>query len=173
VVNLTHSVSKKNNWEDLLELLRTELQEYGGLIGLLNAQQQTILNRKSESLLEINQSVQAQMEASQILQKRRQGYVSNLARNFGHSEQSSLSELLPYLPDVTQPMFESIIEEINSLITNVRRKVAQNQRLLVRLLEVTDQILSTANPAYHGKTYSPNGKIGNYFPMPTKLADRA
>ena len=114
MVNLTHSVSKKNNWEDLLELLRTELQEYGGLIGLLNAQQQTILNRKSESLLEINQSVQAQMEASQILQKRRQGYVSNLARNFGHSEQSSISELLPYLPDVTQPMFESIIEEINS-----------------------------------------------------------
>ena len=83
MVNLTQTVSTSNNWEDLLELLRSELQEYGGLIGLLNAQQQTILNRQSDSLLEINQSVQAQMEASQILQKRRQGYVSNLALNFG------------------------------------------------------------------------------------------
>ena len=141
MVNLTQTAGSKN-WEELLELLRTELQEYGGLIGLLNAQQQTILSRQSDSLLEINQSVQTQMEASQILQKRRQGYVSHLARTFGRSEESTLSELLPHLPDVTQPMFESIIEEINSLISNVRRKVAQNQRLLARLLEVTDHILS-------------------------------
>jgi hypothetical protein len=66
-------------WEDLLSLLRDELQEYGGLVGLLNTQQQNILDRRSEGLLEINQSVQTQMEASQILQKRRQGYVSSLS----------------------------------------------------------------------------------------------
>ena len=34
-------------------------------MGLLNAQQQSIVNRRPESLLEINQSVQTQMEASQ------------------------------------------------------------------------------------------------------------
>ena len=173
MVNLTNSVSTNNQWEDLLELLRNELQEYGGLIGLLNAQQQTILNRKSESLLEINQSVQAQMEESQILQRRRQGYVSTLARNFGRSEKSSLSELLPHLPDVTQPMFESIIEEINALISNVRRKVSQNQKLLARLLEVTDHILSVASPVSHPQTYSKQGKVGNYSSLPTKLSDRA
>ena len=70
MVNLTQSTISGANWEELLEMLRTELQEYGGLIGLLNVQQQSILNRKPESLLEINQSVQTQMEASQILQKR-------------------------------------------------------------------------------------------------------
>ena len=79
MVNLTQSVSAGNHWEELLDLLRNELQEYGGLIGLLNAQQQSILSRQSDSLLEINQSVQTQMEASQILQKRRQGYVSQMA----------------------------------------------------------------------------------------------
>ena len=56
-------------WEDLLGLLRDELQEYGSLLGLLSAQQQSILERRPESLLEINQTVQTQMEASQILQK--------------------------------------------------------------------------------------------------------
>ena len=172
MVNLTQTAGSKN-WEELLELLRTELQEYGGLIGLLNAQQQTILSRQSDSLLEINQSVQTQMEASQILQKRRQGYVSHLARTFGRSEESTLSELLPHLPDVTQPMYESIIEEINSLISNVRRKVAQNQRLLARLLEVTDHILSSVNPTSHTKTYSKQGKVGNYSPISTKLMGRA
>tara|TARA_B100002019_G_C21273465_1_gene603778 strand:- start:3031 stop:3549 length:519 start_codon:yes stop_codon:yes gene_type:complete len=172
MVNLSQTVAR-DNWEELLELLRTELQEYGGLMGLLNAQQQTILSRKSDSLLEINQSVQTQMEASQILQKRRQGYVSHMARSFGHTDQASLSELLPYLPDVTQPMFESIIEEINSLISNVRRKVAQNQRLLARLLEVTDHILSTVNPTSHPNTYSKQGKVGNYSTTSSKLMGRA
>ena len=73
------NVNPSFEWEDLLGLLRDELQEYGGLVGLLNTQQQNILDRRSESLMEINQSVQTQMEASQILQKRRQGYVSSLA----------------------------------------------------------------------------------------------
>ena len=149
-----------SNWEELLDLLRDESQEYGGLIGLLNAQQQSIC-RKPDSLLEINQSVQAQMEASQILQKRRQGYVSHLATRFGKSSQATLTELLPCLPDVTQPMFESIIEEINQLISNVRRKVSQNQRLLSRLLEVTDHLLSSTSPATQVKTYNKKGKLGN------------
>ncbi len=173
MVNLTHPSVSVGNWEELLDLLRNELQEYGGLIGLLNAQQQSILGRQPESLLEINQSVQAQMEASQILQKRRQGYVSNLARNYGKSAQSTLSDLLPCLPHVTQPMFQSIIEEINGLISNVRRKVMQNQRLLTRLAEVTDQILSATNPTSHGKTYSKHGKVGNFANYPAKLMDRA
>ena len=77
------NVGPSFEWEDLLGLLRDELQEYGGLVGLLNAQQQSILSRRPNSLLEINQSVQTQMEASQMLQRRRQGFVSSLASSYG------------------------------------------------------------------------------------------
>ena len=80
-------------WEDLLSLLRDELQEYGGLVGLLNAQQQSILNRNPQSLLEVNRSVQNQIEASQILHKRREGFVSSLASNYGHPDDVALSEI--------------------------------------------------------------------------------
>lgn len=175
MVNLSQHVTTTANfsWEELLDLLRDELQEYGGLIGLLNAQQQSILNRRPESLLEINQSVQTQMEASQILQKRRQGFVNDLARNFGESQEASLSELLPHLPDVTQPMFESLIEEINNLITRVRRKVEQNQRLLARLAEVTDQILGISDPVGHSKTYGKDGKAGRMSTSSSNLSEQA
>jgi len=156
-----------------LDLLRDELQEYGGLIGLLNAQQQSILNRRSDSLLEINQSVQTQMEASQILQKRRQGFVNHLARNVGQSTDSTLTELLPHLPEVTKPMFESLIEEINNLITRVRRKIEQNQRLLMRLAEVTDQILGISDPVGHSKTYSKDGKLGMLSDSRSSLSEQA
>ena len=148
-------------WEDLLGLLRDELQEYGSLLGLLSAQQQNILDRRPESLLEINQSVQTQMEASQILQRRRQGSVTSLADSFGVSSESNLTELIPHFPDVTRPMFESLVEEINNLISKVRSKIEQNQRLLSRLSEVTEQILSVTNPSAHSKTYSRTGNVQN------------
>ena len=147
------------SWEDLLTLLRDELQEYGGLIGLLSAQQQSILNRRADSLMELNQAVQTQMEASQILHKRRQGYVTSLAERFGEDKSSRLSEIINHFPDVTKPMFHSLIEEINSLISQVRKKIEQNQRLLMRLSEVTDQILSVTDPASQTKTYTRDGNL--------------
>jgi flagellar biosynthesis/type III secretory pathway chaperone len=161
------------SWEDLLSLLRDELQEYGGLIGLLSAQQQSILNRRTDSLMELNQSVQTQMEASQILHKRREGYVSDLAKLYGESKNSSLSEIVDYFPDVTQPMFHSIIDEINNLISQVRSKIEQNQRLLLRLSEVTDQILSVTDPSSQTKTYTRDGNLRRLSGDRTNLSESA
>ena len=144
-------------WEDLLSLLRDELQEYGGLVGLLNAQQQSILDRRTESLMEINQSVQTQMEASQMLQKRRQGFVTSLANSMGEPSDSSLNQLVEHFPLVTQPMFQSIIEEINKLISQIRHRITQNQKILSRLSEVTDKLLSVTDPKSHSKTYNRAG----------------
>jgi flagellar biosynthesis/type III secretory pathway chaperone len=101
------------------------------------------------------------MEASQMLHRRRQGFVSSLASSYGKPNESTLSELLPHFPDVTQPMFQSIIEEINSLISQIRRKIEQNQRLLTRLTEVTDQILSVTDPSSHSKTYDKSGDVSS------------
>ena len=96
-----------------------------------------------------------------MLHRRRQGFVSSLASSYGESDESTLSELLPHFPDVTQPMFQSIIEEINSLISKIRRKIEQNQRLLIRLTEVTDQILSVTDPSAHSKTYDKSGDVSS------------
>ena len=75
--------------------------------------------------MELNQSVQTQMEASQILHSRRKGFVSTLAEKFGEPKSSTLSELVDHFPDVTKPMFYSLIEEINNLISQVRKKIEQ------------------------------------------------
>ncbi|MEJ6622481.1 MAG: flagellar protein FlgN [Opitutae bacterium] len=146
-------------WEDLLTLLRDELQEYGGLVGLLNAQQQSILERRTESLMVINQSVQTQMDASQMLQKRRQGFVTSLANSLGEPGDSSLNQLVEHFPVFTQPMFQSIIEEINKIISQIKHRITQNQKILVRLTEVTDQLLSVTDPKSHSKTYNRSGDI--------------
>jgi len=102
------------------------------------------------------------MEASNSLQQRRQGYVRSLATGYGKPEDSSLSELLPCFPVVTQPMFESIVEEINNLISRIRRKLDQNRRLISRLGEVTDQILAVTDPRSHSKTYDKRGDLARF-----------
>ena len=57
-------------------------------------------------------------------------------------------------------MFQSIIEEINSLISQVRNKIEQNQRLLnADLTEVTDQLLSMADPSSNSKVYDSKGNL--------------
>ena len=86
----------------------------------------------------------------------------SLAESFGEPNSSTLSEIVSYFPDVTQPMFLSIIDEINSLISQVRRKVEQNQRLLKRLTDVTDQILLMADPSGSSKTYDAKGKLSRF-----------
>jgi hypothetical protein len=146
-------------WEELLDLLRNEMQEYGGLVGLLKDQQDKILSRDPEALIQVNQSVGKQMEASQRLLAKRQGFVSNLACKFGQDKEAPLSDLLSFFPAVTRPMFESIVDEINTLITSVRGKLDQNRRLLSRLTEVTDGILTALSPQMRTKTYDRVGGL--------------
>ena len=146
-------------WEELLGLLRTELQEYGALLGLLKEQQDKILSRDPEALVEVNQSVGKQMEVGQLLMAKRQGFVSDLALNFGQDSQSTLSDLMSFFPVVTRPMFESIVDEINTLIQTVRGKLDQNHRLLTRLSEVTDGILTALSPQMRTKTYDRAGGL--------------
>ena len=146
-------------WEELLTLLRNELQEYGGLVGLLNDQQDQLFARDPDALIAVNQSVHQQMEASELLLTKRQTMVSDLAQEYGKEPETTLTDLLPLFPAVTQPMFESIVEEINSLITNVRRKLDQNRRLLSRLTDVTDDILTALNPQLRTKTYDRSGGV--------------
>ena len=87
-INPTEKSTPPFQWEELLELLRRELQEYGGLVGMLTEQQEKILSRDPDALIAVNQSVQNQMETSQRLLSKRQGFVSDLARDFGQEKEA-------------------------------------------------------------------------------------
>ena len=59
-------------------------------------------------------------------------------------------------------MFVSIIEEINNLISRIRSKILQNQKILQRLTEVTDQILLASDPKNQSKTYDRSGGLKGF-----------
>jgi hypothetical protein len=147
-------------FEDLTNILRKELEEYGALLALLVEQQEYILKRDPDTLFKINEKVDAQMQTNHSLLNRRKTIISNLAEQLGRNAESTVSQLIPDFPEPVQPMFYSLTEEINNLIGNARNKVKQNQILLSRLSEVTNELLEAVAPEGSlTKTYDRRGDV--------------
>jgi hypothetical protein len=146
--------------EELTSILRHELEEYGALLAVLIEQQEKIMNRDPDALFEINEKVEEQMETNQGLLNRRQRLIASLAKDLGAESESTLSQLISSFPEAVQPMFHSLAEEINNLISSARRKVKQNQVLLSRLSEVAEELLHAVTPdGGVTKTYDRQGDL--------------
>ena len=155
-----NSVLDLTSLEELTNVLRQELEEYGALLTLLVEQQEKILNRDPEALFKINEKVERQMETNQSLLKRRQQLVGDFAGELERDKESTLSQLISGFPEAMQPMFHSLAEEINNLISSARRKVKQNQVLLSRLSEVAEELLHAVTPeGTISKTYDRQGDL--------------
>lgn len=148
--------------KDLVDVLRAEMQEYGGLLNLLDQQQETILSRDSEELMAVNKQIELQADANRLLQESRERLVVRLKTEWGDAapETSRITQLLEFFPEPMQPMIESIASEINQLIAKSRRRLEQNRLLLKRLSSINEEILSFINPdLVASKTYSHRGNM--------------
>ena len=65
--------------ERLITTLRGELQEYGGLLQLLDMQQAAVLDRKPDEVLELIQKIEAQLTATHACRKLRERTADELA----------------------------------------------------------------------------------------------
>jgi flagellar biosynthesis/type III secretory pathway chaperone len=144
--------------ELLIELLRSELEEYGGLLGLLDDQQAAIVARAPDRVLEINTAINDQMRTIQLRRESREAFVSGLAVKLNQLPTSTLRELLRFFRKPIQPLLEALIGEINSLVTRARRRAQQNQMLLARSIEVMQEVLHRLNPETMHKVYGADGR---------------
>lgn len=146
-------------WEELAELLRNELQEYGEFLVLLDEQQQAIISQDIETLRALEESIQQQIQLTQEVRTYRSDMVATFAQLAGQPADTSLRQLLPYFPDASRPMMMALINEINALIEKTRKSLRQNHILLSRASEVTEKILMALNPVPTTKTYGSTGKV--------------
>lgn len=144
--------------ELLIELLRSELEEYGGLLALLEEQQAAIVAREPDRVLEINTSINDQMRMIQMRRGARESFASSLAEKLNQSQGSTLRELIRFFRKPIQPLIEALITEINNLVTRARRRAQQNQMLLARSIEVMQEVLHQLNPETMHKVYGADGR---------------
>lgn len=147
------------HWEDLADMLRDELQEYGEFLVLLDEQQKAILAQDADTLRQLELEIQQQIQNTQTIRDQRTDMVCTFAELAGFPQDASLREILPCFPSAAQPMMMALINEINSLIEKTRKALRQNHMLLARASEVTEKLLAALAPAPTTKTYSKTGNI--------------
>lgn len=148
-----------HSWEIIIEALRNELQEYGGLLGFYEEQQANLLRRDADAVLHLASSIESQVGRAQQVRETRERLVRAFAANHGEPTDTTLRALLSHFPADVQPLIEALVSEINRLIHRIRRGARQNQTLLARAVETHEAIVRLVRPASLNKTYSARGSV--------------
>ena len=159
---------QEKDWEPLVELLRFEVQEYGGLFNLLDRQQQEIFKRDPELVMGTNAEIERYMAEMGSLRERRESKVREVARACGLDEEEKLSNMLPHFPDFMRPMLQALVDEINHMVRRTRQKARQNFMLLSRTMEITHETFRSLQPENFSKTYTKKGRVGVKNSLPSR-----
>lgn len=145
--------------EQVLDAFRLELAEYGALLCLFDDQQNAVLNRNADAVLELSERIDAQLHLTSARRRQREALVSSLAMIHERPIRPSLAELMLLFREPLRPLVQALASEINHLITRTRKRAQQNQMLLARTIEVTQEVLERLNPGAVTRTYSPRGRM--------------
>jgi len=165
-MTLTPTRLEASDWEPLVEILRNELQEYGGLFNLLGQQQDRIIERKPDAVLSINDEIEIQTRTVADLRGRREAFVDDLLVRVEQPAPGSLRKLIPHLPDFVQPLVEALMTDINHMVRRNRHKARQNHLLLSRAVQLTEETLRVLQPENFTRTYGRTGRAT----LPTRAA---
>ena len=133
--------------QQVIDSLRNELQQYGEMLALLEAQRDVVTQREPQSVLTSITIVETQSGAIETARRDRENAQRQLAWSLGRPDDSdSFQQLLPALPEEYRPLVAALVHEINELLQRVRERARQNHSQLCRALELMERFISTISP---------------------------
>jgi hypothetical protein len=127
----------KVDWDKLVVALRNELQEKGGLIGLLNQQTETLYRRDTAENERLEEQIRAQLELIARSTHGRDHAVRQTATAFHLKEDVQSNEVIRAFPDFVHPLLEALFSEVERLSSRVNERLKQNDGLKERFLYET------------------------------------
>ncbi|HEV7406279.1 MAG TPA: hypothetical protein VGO11_25245 [Chthoniobacteraceae bacterium] len=115
--------------EPALAAMRSELEEYGTLLNLLDRQQTAILDRAWETLQTVDHMISAQQ---QVLRARRTQRGKAVAALTPLEPPRTFSQLVPLIPPAMRPLAEALSMEAARLKKLTARRIQHNERMLAR-----------------------------------------
>lgn len=149
----------KAELEKLIETLRDELTQYGELLALLEQQQDLIVSRSAEGLLENLGAINAQVPIVAAARQRRDQLRKELAAAMAQPTTLSFRQLINLTPKEYQPLLEALVDEINDLLMRSQQRLRQNHLLLSRSLDLMQQMIFSLFPSSGGQTYTQTGTV--------------
>lgn len=151
--------------EKLIHALREELQQYGEMLARLDQQQEHVMTRTSENLLETTAGIEVQSQAMQLTRKTRIELQAEVARTLGLASDAIFAEIIPKLPVNYRPLVTALVQENNESLGRIHQRSRQNHLLLCRSLELMSRLLGSLLPGSSSPVYSGKGNVtGGNFP---------
>ena len=153
----------------LIDALREELTQYGELLALMEEQQELIVNRQPQELLDNLARVNAQMEKIASAREARETGKSAVTKVISAPKDISFREMTDQLPEEYRPLLDALVEEINTLLEHIQKWLRQNHLLLQRSLDLMQRLVQEVFPQSKPKTYSNRGYVSPVNPPPSSL----
>ena len=158
----------KEQLDKLVGHLREELIQYGELLSLLEQQQEMIVNRSADGLMQNLTSIHAQMAEIAKARTYREQCREEVAESLGLDSELPIKEMYSSLPVEYQSLVQALVDEVNALLLKANQSLRQNHLLLSRSLEFMQKLIQSLFPTQAGQTYDQSGQIGAaYVPQRT------
>ncbi len=143
----------------LIQALRLELEQYGEMLALLDHQQEYVVSRAVEDMLQTSAKIQDQTGLIDSARSHREQCRSELAQALAQPAQASFAELVPLLPPEYRPLVAALVQENNELLVRVQQRARQNHLLLNRSIQLLQQFMNSLLPSFRPNVYSPAGSV--------------
>jgi flagellar biosynthesis/type III secretory pathway chaperone len=144
---------------DLIESLRDELKEYGEMLALLDQQQQMVMHRQTQDLLQTVAAINTQAETVAGARREREQRQRHVARQLGLTEDAAFAAIVPLLPADYRPLLQALVQDNNESLARVRQRARQNHLLLNRITELMQRFLGSIFPGGKVSTYGDDGML--------------
>lgn len=157
--------------QNLIEALREELKEYGEMLALLDQQQEKVMQRQAQDLLQCVAAINSQADTIAAARSEREQRQRHIALQFRLPESATFAALCPRLPAEYRPLVQALVQENNELLVRVQQRARQNHLLLSRVVELMQRFLGTLFPGMHPTTYNDAGHVLSAGPAQRSIYD--
>ena len=155
--------------ETIIECLRAEVADYGGLLHLFEETQRYLFERDPDSVLRVTHEIEQLSRSVEACRIRRENAVTAFAAVNGCPASTTLRAMLPLIEADVRPLVEALINEVNSMVHRVRRISRHNQVMLSRTVQIHQETLQQLRPHAFTRTYSPAGRVSVAATFPSSL----
>ena len=145
--------------EQLIIALREELQQYGEMLARLDDQQELVMRRSAEGVLNTVPLIQSQSSVLSQAREARMAVKRHLCGELRLEGDTSFLELIPKLPADYRPLLEALVEENNELLLRVQQRARQNHVLLTRTVESMQRVINSLTTQRNGPVYTDSGSV--------------
>jgi hypothetical protein len=128
--------------QNLIDALRSELQQYGEILALLDQQHEAVMVQGVDDILRTIASIHAQGAAIQAAREKREHWQRQLAEALQQAPESEFTRLIPLAPEPYRPLLEALVQENNALLDRVRDRAEQNHLLLRKSLDLLERFIT-------------------------------